>query len=97
MNLRSMPRTMSEDLERGYDDTKEVSAESVEPQERWLIPAIRRQNRLFGVATVLVLIGITVVFLVGGYNETEKWASKNLILMQGRLGTMLTMRKCKRH
>ena len=65
-------------------DTEEEKTEQVillaEVQtSSWMIPAIRRQNRCFGVAVTLAIATIAVFFLPGSYGFTMAQGESNIL------------------
>jgi hypothetical protein len=55
------------------DDNVEACSRANAPRTSWVLPAMRRQNRYFGVAVTVVLIVATVYIVAGTYSEPDEY------------------------
>lgn len=54
-------------------EVDEATSSANGPRAGWALPAMRRQNRCFGVAVTMVLIVATVYIVAGTYSEPDEY------------------------
>jgi hypothetical protein len=57
----------------GQDVEVEATSSANGPRAGWALPAMRRQNRCFGVAVTMVLIVATVYIVASTYSEPDEY------------------------